>query len=121
MNSILIVDDEPNIVMSLEYLMRSNGLDVSIARNGTEAIEQLENKSFNLVLLDITMPDVDGYEICQLIKNTPDWAATHVVFLSAKSKQSDIEKGMALGATDYIVKPFSTKELSARILNLITA
>lgn len=119
MNSILIVDDEPNIVMSLEYLMRSKGLDVSIARNGTEAIEQLEAKSFNLVLLDITMPDVDGYQICKMIKSKPEWASTHVVFLSAKSKQSDIEKGMSLGAADYIVKPFSTKELSARILQII--
>mgnify|MGYP001266328123 FL=1 len=119
MNSILIVDDEPNIVMSLEYLMRSKGLDVSIARNGTEAIEQLEAKSFNLVLLDITMPDVDGYQICDMIKSKPEWASTHVVFLSAKSKQSDIEKGMSLGAADYIVKPFSTKELSARILQII--
>jgi len=119
MNNILIVADEPNIVMSLEYLMRSNGLDVSIARNGSEAIEQLEAKRFNLVLIDITMPDVDGYEICQMVKSHPRWKQTHVVFLSATSKQSDIEKGMSLGATDYIVKPFSTKELSARILQII--
>lgn len=120
MKSILIVDDEPNIVMSLEYLMRSKGLDVSIARNGTEAIEQLENKRFDLVLLDITMPDVDGYQICEMIKGKEDWASTHVVFLSAKSKQSDIEKGMSLGATDYVVKPFSTRTLSSRILEILS-
>lgn len=120
MKSILIVDDEPNIVMSLEYLMRSKGLDVSIGRNGTEAIEQLEKKSFDLVLLDITMPDVDGYQICEMIKGNEAWAQTHVVFLSAKSKQSDIEKGMSLGATDYIVKPFSTRTLSSRILEILS-
>lgn len=119
MKRILIVDDEPNIVMSLEYLMRSKGLDVSIARNGTEALAALEKGEFELVLLDITMPDVDGYEICRTIKNHPVWKQTHVVFLSAKSKQTDIEKGMSLGATDYIVKPFSTRQLSHRVLEIL--
>ncbi|MEY2962814.1 MAG: hypothetical protein RL754_75 [Bacteroidota bacterium] len=119
MKRILIVDDEPNIVMSLEYLMRSKGLDVSIARNGTEALEALKKNSFDLVLLDITMPDVNGYEICTRIKSNEQWKSTHVVFLSAKSKQSDIEKGMSLGASDYIVKPFSTRQLSLRVLDLL--
>jgi DNA-binding response OmpR family regulator len=119
MNNILIVDDEPNIVMSLEYLMRSKGLEVNIARNGKEALEQLMARRFKLVLLDITMPDVDGYEICTRIKSNPEWQDTHVVFLSAKSKQSDIEKGMELGASDYVVKPFSTRDLSKRVLALI--
>ncbi len=116
---ILIVDDEPNIVMSLEYLMRSKGLEVGIARSGTEALDQMEQSHYDLVLLDITMPDLDGYHVCQTIKNHPVWKDTHVVFLSAKSKQSDIEKGMSLGATDYIVKPFSTKDLSKRILEIL--
>jgi len=118
---ILIVDDEPNIVMSLEYLMRSKGLEVGIARSGTEALDQMEQSAYDLVLLDITMPDLDGYHVCQTIKNHPVWKQTHVVFLSAKSKQSDIEKGMSLGATDYIVKPFSTKDLSKRILEILGA
>jgi len=118
---ILIVDDEPNIVMSLEYLMRSKGLDVGIARSGTEALDQMELEAYDLVLLDITMPDLDGYHVCQTIKNHRVWKDTHVVFLSAKSKQSDIEKGMSLGATDYIVKPFSTKDLSRRILEILNA
>lgn len=118
---ILIVDDEPNIVMSLEYLMRSKGLEVGIARSGTEALDQMEQGAYDLVLLDITMPDLDGYHVCQTIKNHPVWKTTHVVFLSAKSKQSDIEKGMSLGATDYIVKPFSTKDLSKRILEILEA
>ena len=118
---ILIVDDEPNIVMSLEYLMRSKGLEVGIARSGIEALDQMEQSHYDLVLLDITMPDLDGYHVCQTIKNHPVWKDAHVVFLSAKSKQSDIEKGMSLGATDYIVKPFSTKDLSKRILEILEA
>ena len=117
---ILIVDDEPNIVMSLEYLMRSKGLEVGIARSGTEALEQMEQASYDLVLLDITMPDLDGYLVCKTIKAHPEWQKSHVVFLSAKSKQSDIEKGMSLGATDYIVKPFSTRDLSQRILDILS-
>lgn len=119
MKRILIVDDEPNIVLSLEYLMRSKGLEVNIARNGNEALEQLEARTFDLMLLDITMPEVDGYEICKIVKNHPTWNEMHVVFLSAKSKQSDIEKGMSLGASDYIVKPFSTRALSQRVLELL--
>ena len=119
MKRILIVDDEPNIVLSLEYLMRSKGLDVRIGRNGKEALEQLEQERFDLILLDITMPEVDGYEICKIIKSHPVWKDTHVVFLSAKSKQSDIEKGMSLGASDYVVKPFSTRALSQKVLELI--
>ena len=99
--------------------MRSKGLEVGISRSGTEALDQMEQNSYDLVLLDITMPDLDGYHVCQTIKNHPVWQHTHVVFLSAKSKQSDIEKGMSLGATDYIVKPFSTKDLSNRILEIL--
>lgn len=121
MKHILIVDDEPNIVMTLEYFLSSKGYKVSIGRDGTEALEALERERFDLVLLDITMPDVNGYEICERIKNHPEWKETIVVFLSAKSKQSDIEKGMALGAEDYIVKPFSTKQLSSRIAQLLNA
>lgn len=119
MKRVLIVDDDPSIVMALEYLMRSKGLDVGIARNGNEALDAMENQPFDLVLLDITMPDVDGFEICESIKRREDWRATHVVFLSAKSKQADISKGLSLGATDYIVKPFSTRFLSRRVLDIL--
>lgn len=100
--------------------MRSKGLEVGIARSGSEALEQMEQEFYDLVLLDITMPDLDGYQVCKTIKAHPEWQKSHVVFLSAKSKQSDIEKGMSLGATDYIVKPFSTKDLSQRILEILS-
>ncbi len=119
MKKILIVDDEPNIVMSLEYLLRRKSFDVFIARNGTEALESLGKSKPDLVLLDIMMPDVDGYEICEYIKSTPDLKHIKVIFLSAKSKKSDIEKGLELGADLYMVKPFSNKELVQNINDLL--
>ncbi len=119
MKKILIVDDEPNIVMSLEYLLRRKSFDVFIARNGTEALESLGKSKPDLVLLDIMMPDVDGYEICEYIKSTPDLKHIKVIFLSAKSKKSDIEKGLEMGADLYMVKPFSNKELVQNINDLL--
>ena len=119
MKKILIVDDEPAIVMSLEYLLRRKAYDVSIARNGTEAMHALEAAPPDLVLLDIMMPDVDGYEICEHIRSSQQLNHIKVVFLSAKSKKTDIEKGFELGADRYIQKPFSNKDLLENIAELI--
>ncbi len=119
MKKILIVDDEPSIVMSLEYLLRRKKFDVLIARNGSEALETLGKDQPELILLDIMMPDVDGYEICEYVKSSPDLKHIKVIFLSAKSKTSDIEKGLELGADAYIVKPFSTRDLLKKINELI--
>lgn len=119
MKRILIVDDEPSIVMSLEYLLRRKKYDVLIARNGTEALQALGKDLPDLILLDIMMPDVDGYEICEYVKTSPTLKHIKVIFLSAKSKKSDIEKGRSLGADAYVVKPFSTKDLLAKINDLI--
>lgn len=115
---ILIVDDDPNILLSLEFLMRKSGYDVLIARNGTEAFELLNENCPDLTLLDIMMPDVDGYEICKHIKSTKKLKHGKVVFLSAKTKESDIQKGYKLGAELYVTKPFSTKELVKKIEEL---
>lgn len=117
---VLIVDDEPNIVMSLEYLMRKNEFEVFIARNGAEALELLSGKVPDLILLDIMMPDVDGYEICMIVKQNPRLVDTKVIFLSAKSKITDIEKGLDLGADLYITKPFSTRALIKSVNELLT-
>lgn len=117
---VLIVDDEPNIVMSLEYLMRKNDFEVFIARNGAEALELLSGKVPDLILLDIMMPDVDGYEICMIVKQNPRLTDTKVIFLSAKSKITDIEKGYELGADLYITKPFSTRALLKSVNELLT-
>lgn len=116
---VLIVDDEPNIVMSLEYMMRKNKFDVFIARNGVEALDLLSKEVPHLILLDIMMPDVDGYEICEFVKSDEKFAETKVVFLSAKSKVSDIQKGYDLGADLYVTKPFSTRELLVKVKELL--
>jgi DNA-binding response OmpR family regulator len=116
---VLVVDDDPYILMSLEFLMKKNGYDVMVARNGTEALDLLEKQLPNIVLLDIMMPDVDGYEICRHIKKTPKLKHTKVVFMSAKTKEADIQKGYDLGAALYITKPFSTRELTKQINQLM--
>ena len=93
---ILIVDDEPNIVMSLEYAFKKQNFEVFIARDGSEALEILELQTPNVILLDIMMPNVDGYQTLKHIKKTPSLSATKVVFLTAKNKASDIEKGLKI-------------------------
>jgi len=119
MAAILIVDDEPNIVMSLEFLMRKNGYQVGIARNGTEALAAIDQTPYNLVLLDVMMPDVDGYQVCRHIRENPARAATKVIFLSAKSQPTDVQQGYAAGADLYIPKPFSTRQLMEKVRELL--
>jgi len=116
---ILIVDDEPNIVMSLEFLMRKNGYQVGIARNGTEALAAIAQTAFDLVLLDVMMPDVDGYQVCRKLRERPDQASTKVIFLSAKSREADVQKGYEVGADLYISKPFSTRQLMEKVRELL--
>lgn len=119
LKKILVVDDDPYILMSLEFLMKKNGYDVMVARNGTEALDIVEKQLPHLVLLDIMMPDVDGYEICKHIKASKKLKDAKVVFMSAKSKEADIKKGYDLGASLYITKPFSTREMMKQIKELI--
>lgn len=116
---ILIVDDEPNIVMSLEYAFKKKDFQVFIARDGSEALEILKKNIPDIVLLDIMMPNVDGYQTLKHIKNTASLDATKVVFLTAKNKVSDIEKGMKLGADKYLLKPFSVKKIVSEIMELM--
>lgn len=112
---VLIVDDEPNILLSLEFLMKKEGFMVFIARDGEEAFDILKKERPNIVLLDIMMPKVDGYEVCKYIRHTNEIKDSKVVFLSAKSKEVDMEKGYSVGADLYIPKPFSTRELVKKI------
>lgn len=116
---ILIVDDEPNIVMSLEYAFKKQDFEVFIARDGLEAIEILKKNTPDAILLDIMMPNVDGYQTLKYIKNNESLKTTKVVFLTAKNKVSDIEKGLKLGADKYLTKPFSVKKLVSEILELV--
>lgn len=115
------MDDDPYILMSLEFLMKKNGYDVMVARNGNEALELVDKQLPQLVLLDIMMPDVDGYEICRHIKNSKKLKAIKVVFMSAKSREADIQKGYDLGAALYITKPFSTREMMKQINSLMSS
>lgn len=118
MMKILIVDDEPGIVMSLEFLMKKEGYQVYIARDGAEALDIIHQEQPQLVLLDIMMPSVDGYEVCRQVKGSDLLRQTKIVFLSAKSKESDIEKGLSYGADLYLTKPFSTRNLMAKVQEL---
>jgi DNA-binding response OmpR family regulator len=112
---VLIVDDEPNILMSLEFLMKKEGYRVFIARDGEEAFDIIKSEVPDVVLLDIMMPKVDGYQVCQFIKNTSEYAHAKVIFMSAKSKEADMKKGLELGADMYIFKPFSTRDLLNKV------
>ncbi len=116
---ILIVDDEPNIVVPLEFLMKQSGYEVMIARNGKEVLESVVKSRPDLVLLDIMLPDITGFEVCHTLRTAYDMQDMKIILLTAKSRDSDIEKGMAMGADAYIIKPFSTKELVKKINEMI--
>ncbi len=113
--SVLVVDDEPNIVLSLEFIMKQAGFEVRVARDGDEALGAIEASLPDLVLLDVMMPNRDGYDVCQTIRANPAWKGIHIIMLTAKGRDIEREKGMALGADDYITKPFSTREVIARV------
>lgn len=119
MKKILIVDDEPNIVMSLEYTFKKNNFEVFIARDGQEALEILKLQLPDIIILDVMMPMVDGFATLEQIKQDKRLQHCKVIFLSAKNKEKDIEKGLALGANLYVVKPFSVKKLVEQVQDLI--
>jgi DNA-binding response OmpR family regulator len=118
---ILIADDEPNIVAALEFLLQRNGYEVQIARNGEEALKLVESGLPDLVLLDIMMPVRSGYEVCKRIRQRPGWDHIKIVMLSAKGRDAEVNKGLAMGADLYITKPFSTRDLMDKINGLLTA
>ncbi len=112
---ILIADDEPNILISLEYLMKREGFDVSVARDGQEAIDAIVRDRPDLVLLDVMMPKKTGLEVCQEVRANTELNQILILMLTAKGRDTDVAKGTALGANAYVTKPFSTKELVARV------
>lgn len=116
---ILIVDDEPSIVLSLDYLMRKNGYEPFIARNGEEALAIAEKEVPSLVILDIMMPGMDGYEVCEKLRSNPLTSAIKIIFLSAKSGKEAIDKGISVGADKYLTKPFNTKQIMQEVVNLL--
>ncbi|MCO5761943.1 MAG: response regulator [Chromatiaceae bacterium] len=118
-NKILVVDDEPNIVLSLEFLMKQAGFQVRTASDGEAALAAVAAEQPDLVLLDVMMPRKNGYEVCQAIRANPDWQKVRIIMLTAKGREVEREKGLALGADDYITKPFSTQEVVERVRELL--
>jgi DNA-binding response OmpR family regulator len=116
---ILIADDEPNIVVSLEFLMRREGFDVQVAVDGEAALQAIAAQVPDLILLDIMLPRKDGFEVCQQIRANPRWQSIKVVMLTAKGRDTEVSKGLALGADAYMTKPFSTKDLVAQVRQLL--
>ena len=118
-NKILVVDDEPNIVLSLEFLMKQAGFLVRTAPDGEAGLAAIAVEQPDLVLLDVMMPRKNGYEVCQAIRANPEWKAIRIIMLTAKGREVEREKGLALGADDYITKPFSTQEVVERVRELL--
>ena len=118
---VLIVDDEPNIVAAVEFLLQRSGYDVHIARNGDEALELVESCQPDLVLLDVMMPARSGYAVCKRIRERADGRHIKIIMLSAKGRDAEVNKGLVLGADLYVTKPFSTRDLMDKIRALLEA
>lgn len=118
-DKILIADDEPNILISLEYLMKREGFEVHLARDGQQALDMLRSVRPRLVLLDVMMPKMSGFEVCQALRADEALKATLVLMLTAKGRDTDVAKGMGVGADAYMTKPFSTKELVHKVRQLL--
>jgi DNA-binding response OmpR family regulator len=116
---VLVVDDEPNIVTSLEFLMRRAGFEVTIARDGREAVAALDRPPPDLMLLDVMMPELDGYAVCEQVRARREWDGTRIVMLSARGRDAERDRGLSLGADAYVTKPFSTRELVEQVKGML--
>ncbi|MCE2907633.1 MAG: response regulator [Burkholderiaceae bacterium] len=120
-HTVLIADDEPNILVTLEFLMQREGHRVLMARDGDEALAQLRAHRPDLVLLDVMMPGKTGFEVCQALRADEALAHTRVLLLTAKGRDTDVAQGLGVGADAYVTKPFSTRELAARVRELLAS
>lgn len=120
MAKVLVVDDEPNIVLSLEFLMEQAGFEVVTAEDGEQALEQVTNTSPDLLLLDISLPGMSGFDVLERLRGQEATAQLPIIMLTAHGRDVEREKGMALGADDYITKPFSTQSLVEKVKALLT-
>jgi len=116
---VLIVDDEPNISISVEFLMRREGFEVLVAHDGEEGLERIRADRPDLVVLDIMMPKLDGFEVSKAVRADPALAGVRILMLTAKGREAEIAKGLSLGADAYIPKPFSTRDLVAKVKELL--
>ncbi len=117
---VLVVEDEANIVDSLSFLMKQAGFEVLVARDGDTAIRMMQRRPADLVLLDLMLPRRDGYEVCREIRSNPEWASVRIIMLTARGRDLDRRKGMQLGADAYITKPFSTRDIVARVQDMLS-
>lgn len=118
-HKVLIVDDEPNIVMSLEFLLKKEGFQVDTAGDGDAALEKMRSFVPDLVLLDVMMPKKSGFEVCEIMRADASMARVRIIMLTAKGRETEQAKGLALGADAYMLKPFSTKDLVAKIREVL--
>ena len=118
-NKILIVDDEPSIIVPVQFLMEQNGYDVMVAFSGEEAMEIIAEKKVDLILLDIMLPVIDGFEVCQRVRENPQWNKIKIILLTALGSDANVEKGLALGADAYITKPFSNVDIVEKVKELL--
>ena len=116
---ILIVDDEPSIVVPIQFLMEQQGYTVMVAENGEGALDIIYKYKPDLILLDIMLPRIDGYEVCEIVRLDPRYRDIKIIFLTAKGREVEIAKGLALGADAYITKPFSNTELVSKVQELL--
>jgi DNA-binding response OmpR family regulator len=116
---ILIADDEPNIVTLLEFLMQQSGYDIRSASNGEDALRAVSEYHPHLVLLDVMMPLRNGYEVCQTMRESPEFDDVKIIMLTAKGREAEMAKGLASGADAYVTKPFATKELVETVKRLL--
>lgn len=119
MANVLVVDDEPNIVLSLEFLMEQAGFQVTTAEDGEQALESVKHAQPDLILLDISLPGISGFDVLEQLRGQPDTASLPIIMLTAHGREVEREKGMALGADDYITKPFSTQTLVEKVKALL--
>jgi len=118
-NKILIAEDEPNIVVSLEFLLKGAGYEVAVARDGASALKLAATLHPDLVVLDVMLPLLDGFEVCRRIRSNPATKDTRILMLTARGRESEMAKGVAAGANAYMTKPFATKELIETVAGLI--
>jgi DNA-binding response OmpR family regulator len=113
------VDDEPSIVVPIQFLMEQQGYSVLVAGNGEDALDVIYKYKLDLILLDIMLPRIDGYEVCEIVRLDPRYRDIKIIFLTAKGREVEIAKGLALGADAYITKPFSNTELVSKVKELL--
>ena len=118
---VLVVEDEDSILLSLQFLLDKEGYAVDTARDGATALRLIEEQPPDLVLLDVMLPVIDGFEVCRSIRAMPGLSGTRIMMVTARGREAEVSRGLALGADAYLSKPFSTRELMDKVRALLAA